>query len=109
MCLRLIVRLPAHGPWKMLGIAPLGRTSGDKELRHFLRVHVLLDRGIARCAETLEDEKYLLLLDQLADLLNGPWRGISVVHTDEIDLAAIDPALVVDHLEVSGLRAADGP
>src|SRR6185437_4275037 len=61
---------------------------------------VLLDRGVGRGAEGLEHERDLVLLDELADHLDGLGRAVAVVVADEVDLAAVDPALVVDLLEV---------
>jgi hypothetical protein len=46
-------------------------------------------------------------LDQLADLLHGLRRRIAVVIGDEVDLAAVDAALVVDHLEIGFFGLAD--
>ncbi len=34
--------------------------------------------------------------------------GYSIVAANEVDLATVDPALVIDHGEVGGLRLADG-
>ena len=50
-----------------------------------------------------DEEQHLFLLDQLAHLLDRAWRTVAVVQADEVDLAAVDPALIVDHLEVGGL------
>ena len=46
-------------------------------------------------------------LDQLARQLDRLRRAVAVVVGDEVDLAAVDAALVVDHLEVGGDRLAD--
>ena len=92
----------------VLGIVPLVGAGGDEQLRHLVFVQITLDRGIGRRAERVEQQQHLLLLDQLAHHLDGLRRAIAVVATDEVDLAAVDAALVVDHGEVGGLRLADG-
>ena len=80
---------------------------GDEQLRHLVVVQILPDRGVRRRAEAIEHERDLLLLDQPTDLLDGLGRAIGVVEADEVDLAAVHAALLVDHLEVGGLRAPD--
>jgi hypothetical protein len=42
----------------------------------------------------------MLQLDKAPHLLDRLRRAIAVVQTDEIDLASIDSALIVDHLEI---------
>jgi hypothetical protein len=49
--------------------------------------------GAVRSAERLEDEQHLLLLDQLAHLLHR-LGGYSRHRGDEVDLAAVDAALM---------------
>src|SRR5258708_193072 len=44
---------------KILRIVPFGRTAQDEDLRHLLGVHVFLDRGVAGCAERIEDQQHL--------------------------------------------------
>ena len=46
-------------------------------------------------------------LDELARLLDRLGRAVAVVIADEVDLAAVDAAGVVDHLEIGGLGLAD--
>ena len=103
----LVVRLPAHGPGKVLRVAPFGRAGGDEQLRHLLGIHVFLDRRIGRRAEALENQQHFVALDQLARLLDGFRRAVAVVIGDEIDLAAVDAALGVDLVEIGGDRLAD--
>ena len=92
----------------MLGIVPLVGAGGDEQLRHLVVVQVALDRGVGRRAERIEQHQHLVLLDQLAHLFDGLRRAVAVVAADEVDLAAVDAALLVDHGEVGGLRLADG-
>ena len=62
---------------------------------------------IARRAERGEHQENLVALDQLADLLDRLRRRIGIVVGDEVDLAAVDAALIVDHPEVGGIGLAD--
>ncbi|MGX0994111.1 hypothetical protein AB7M38_001403 [Bradyrhizobium diazoefficiens] len=105
--LALVIRLEAHRPGKVPGIAELGAAGRDEELRHLLGVHIFHDRGVRGCAERLEDQQNLVALDQLARLLDRLRRRIGVVIADEVDLAAVDAALVVDHPEERGLSLSD--
>ena len=104
----LVARLPAHGPWEVLRIGPFRRTGRDEQLRHLLGVHVFLDRRISRRAQRVHDEQHFVILDQLARLLHRLRRAVAVVIGDEGDLAAVDAALLVDHLEIGSLGLADG-
>ncbi|KAG5719640.1 hypothetical protein E4T56_gene17499, partial [Termitomyces sp. T112] len=70
-------------------------------------VQVLLDRGIGGRAERIEHGQHLVALDQLADLFDGLRRRVAVVIADEVDLATVDAALVVDHLEIGFFGLAD--
>ncbi|MGY3371525.1 hypothetical protein ACVWZL_008650 [Bradyrhizobium sp. GM2.4] len=103
----LVGRLPAHGPGEVLRVIPLGGAGGDEQLRDLLGVEVFLDRAVRGRAERVEHDDHLVALDQLADLLDGLRRRIAVVIGDEVDLAAVDAALVVDHLEVGFFGLAD--
>ena len=105
--LALVVGLKAHGPGEVLGIAEFGAAGGDEQLRHFLGVHVFHDRRIGRRAERLEDQQDLVALHQLARLLDRLRRAVGVVIGDEIDLAAVDAALGVDHVEIGFFGLAD--
>ncbi len=105
--LALVVRLPAHGPRKILGIVPLGGAGGDEQLRHLLRIHVFVYGGIRRRAQRIEDEQHFVALHQLARLLDRLRRAVAVVVADEVDLAAVDAAGIVDLLEVGGFGLAD--
>jgi hypothetical protein len=56
----------------------------------------------------VEHQQHLVLLDQLAHLLDRLGRAVAVVVGDEVDLAAVDAALGVDLLEVGADGLADG-
>ena len=55
-----------------------------------------------------EKKQHLVLLDQLPHLLDGLRRAVAVVAADEVDLAAIDAAVLIDHGEIGGFGLADG-
>ena len=103
----LVGGLPADGPGEVFRIVPLGGARGDEQLRDLLGVQILLDRAVRWRAERVEYGEHLVALDQLADLLDGLRRRIGVVIGDEVDLAAVDAALVVDHLEIGFFGLAD--
>ena len=105
--LALVVGLKTHRPRKILGIAELGAAGGDEQLRHLLGVHVFHDRRIRRRAERLEDQQHLVAFHQLAGLLDRLRRAVGVVIGDEIDLAAVNAALGIDHLEKGFFGLAD--
>src|SRR6185437_11190036 len=75
--------------------------------RHFLVVQIFLDRGIRWRADDLEGGPNLVAFDELAHLLDRLRRTVGVVVLDEIDLAPVDPALLVDHAQIRGLHLAD--
>src|SRR4051794_21403254 len=54
-----------------------------------------------------EQKQHFIALDQLARLLNGFGRTVGIVIRDEIDLAAIDAAIVVYFSEYGRHRLAD--
>jgi hypothetical protein len=56
-----------------------------------------------------KDEGDLILLDELARLLEGLWGRVTIVDTDEVDLAPVDAAPIVDHRQIGSLGDADGP
>ena len=62
---------------------------------------------IAGRAERAEHQQHVVLLDKIArQLQRGPRIGIVVVR-NEADLAAVDAAALVDHVEIGGLGLAD--
>ena len=103
-----VVRVEAHRPREVLGIGEPRRAGRCEQLRHFLAVEIFLHGGVHRRADDLEGEQHLVALDQLADLLDRFRRRIGVVILDQVDLAAVHAALIVDHLEIGSLRLADG-
>ena len=103
----LVVGLPSHGPGEVLRIVPLRRAGGDEQLRDLLGVQILLDCRVGRRAQRIEHQQHLVALDQLAGVLNRFGRAVGVVVGDEVHLAPVDAALLVDHLEVGRFGLAD--
>ncbi len=91
----------------VLGIVPPVCAAVEEKLRHLVVVQIVLHRDVGRRAERIEQEQHLIFLNQLAHDLDGFWRAVTLVATDEVDLAAVDAALVIDHGEVGRLRLAD--
>src|SRR5258707_932055 len=79
-----------------------------KKVPQLFDIEIFLDGRVRGRAEALEDEGDILLLDQAADLLHRLGRAVAVVQADQIELAAVDAALLVDHVEIGGLGFADG-
>ncbi len=103
-----IGRVPAHGPRIFLGMAPLRRTGRQQDVRDLLGIHVFHDRGIRRRAHGADDGDDLVVLDELARLLDRLGRLVAVVERDQLDLAPVHPALLVDHVVIGGLHPALG-
>src|SRR5262249_54247954 len=105
--LALIIRLKADRPRMPFGVVPFGGAGRDKELRHLVLVHVVPDRAVGRRAGASGNQKDLILLNQLARHFDGLGRRIGVIVGDEIDLAAVDAALGVDHFVIARLTFPD--
>ena len=102
----LIVRLEPHSPRELIGLSPFRGAGGDKQMRHLLFIHVLVDGRIGRRAKGLESESHFVFFHQLADLFLGLRRAVAVIICNKFDLAAMDTAFGVDLLETSGNRRA---
>jgi hypothetical protein len=57
-------------------------------------------RGLRRRAERAEQGQHFLLLDQPPGGFDRLRRAVGIVHGEELDLAAVDAALFVQHLEI---------
>jgi hypothetical protein len=55
----------------------------------------------------LKGECDALLFDEPPGLLDGLGRAVAIIKADEVELAAVDPAPLVDHLETRGLGSGD--
>ena len=93
-------------PREVLGIVEFRGAGRQHELRHLLRLEVLLHRRLAGRAGRAEHEEHAVALDELARLLDGLGRRIGVIERDQVDLAAVDAALLVDHLKIGRVDAA---
>ena len=101
-----ITGLPSDRPGIVLVIAPLIGAGGQKQMRHFLLVHIAHDRAVGGRAQGGEAEGDVVLLDQAADLLHRFRRTVGVVERDVVDLMPGDAALFVHHAEERGLQLA---
>ena len=54
-----------------------------------------------------KDERDALLFDEPPGLFDGLGRAVTVVEANQVELAAVDPALLVDQLEIGGLGPGD--
>jgi hypothetical protein len=86
---------------------PLLVAGSDKELRDAPLVEIGSRRQIARRAERSEHQVHALLLDQFTGVFDRRSRIRAVVARDEPDLAAVDPAAFIDHVEIGGLGPSD--
>ena len=79
----------------MRRVAELAAAGRREQLRHLLRVEILLHGRVGRRADRAEDQQHLLLLDQPTHLLDGLGRAVTVVQTEQHDLATVHAALRV--------------
>ena len=73
---------------------------GDKELRNLPVIQVGANGEVSRRSERAEHQQHVVLLDEAARQFQRGRRIGFVVIGDEADLAAVDPAALVDHLEI---------
>jgi hypothetical protein len=104
---RAITRQERHRPGIVPRVVEHAGAGCDEERRNLIVIEILADGRVGRGPDGVEQERDLLLLDEAAHLLDRLRRAIGVVEADEVDLATIDAALLVDHLEIGGLSAAD--
>jgi hypothetical protein len=62
---------------------------------------------VACRAERVEQRQHLVFFDHLAHKLDGFRRAVAVIAGDEVDPAAVDAALFVDHVEIGDFGLAD--
>ena len=70
-------------------------------MRDLSAVEVFLDGDIRRGSDCADFGKHAHVLDKLSRLLNGFGRAVGVVQLRELDLAAVDSALLVQHFEIA--------
>jgi hypothetical protein len=75
----------------------------DEQLRDVLALQIFGDRGVMRGADRGKDQRDLVALHQPPRLLHRFGRRVAVVQRDQIDLAPVDAAALVDHLEITDL------
>jgi len=80
---------------------------GSVQRRDILAVEIFLHGGLRAGAERAEQREHFLLLDQTPRRLDGLRRAVGIVQRQERDLAPVDSALLVQHLEIRRLGAAD--
>src|SRR4051794_11666681 len=91
----------------MLWIIPDAGAVRQEKLWDMTFVQIALNGGIGYIAQALKDECDLILFDKSPDLLDGFRRAVTVIQADEVDLAPINAAPVVDHPEVGKLGASN--
>ena len=97
--------LKPHRPWEMRRIVKRQFGGRHEKLWHFLLVHVRADRQVGGSAPDTHGQQNLVLFHELVRQryrLAGVGAGIEA---DELDLAPVDAAVLVDHLKVSRLGA----
>jgi hypothetical protein len=72
-----------------------------------VRLHIgeFRDSGCARFARG--DQRNFIALDQPSGLLHGFWRRVAVIERNQIDLAAVDAAALIEHPEIADLTLAE--
>ena len=78
-------------------------SGGDEELRNLPVIQVGANGKVSRRSERAEHHQHVVLLDEAARQLQRGRRIGFVVIGDEAHLAAVDPAALVDHLEIRRL------
>src|SRR3954453_21740512 len=102
-------REKAHRPRVALALQRQCReTAPHEELRNGRLVQIWADGERVLRADAAEDREDLVVLDELPRLADGLGRVVRVVDVAERDLAAPDPAVVVDVAEVRVRAARDG-
>ncbi|MGY4499124.1 hypothetical protein ACVWYH_003055 [Bradyrhizobium sp. GM24.11] len=99
-CFGRIQRQPRHRPLELLRVIPLRRAGVEQQLRHALGVEIFVHGGLRRGAERAIEREHLFLLDEAPRRLDAFRRAVGVVHGEKLDLAPVDAALLVQHLEI---------
>src|SRR5690349_8033711 len=76
--------------------ANYGRAGGGRKVRDTVGYQIVHNRYVVGCTESGYQGKNFVLFDQLLDRRNTAGRAVTVILVDEFDLAAVNPALVVD-------------
>ena len=90
-----------------LEIRETRRTGHDKGLRNFFAGEIFRDGQIARRAERREHKGDFVAFHQLAGLFDRLRRTVGIVERDQVDLASVDAAPVIDGADIGDQRLAD--
>ena len=107
---RLVAERRLHADGGLRELRDVGEfrgAGGQEQLRDILALQIFGDRGVMGGADRGEDQRDLVALHQPARLLHRLRRRVAVVERDQVDLAAIDAAALVDHLEIADLALAE--
>ena len=91
----------------MLGVGDGFGQRRYEQLWNFVVVEILPDGEIGGVAKRAKDEGDAFLLDETPRLLDSLRRAVAVVDANQVDFAAVDAALFVNHPEVGRFRPAD--
>ena len=106
---RLVAERPLHAQCRLRVLRDVGElrgTGADEQLRDVLALQIFGDRGVVSGADRGENQGDLVALHQPPGLLHGLRRGVAIVKRNQVDLAAVDAAALVDHLEIADLALA---
>src|ERR1700731_2142108 len=98
---RFEVRIERHGPGESLRIVKASSSRRDEQLGSPLAVQIFLNRDIRCRADCADLGKHAYVLDEFPRLLDGLRGAVGIVQLRELDLAAIDSALLVQHFEIA--------
>ena len=105
--LGLVVELPGVIA-RLDRLRPLPRAARRCDVRH-TRLDQVVEHGDAvRRPQTTKEGEDFVLFDHLLDQRHGLGRVVLVILLDVAELAAVDPALLVEHLEVGLVGLANG-
>src|SRR4029077_16786513 len=102
-------RLPTHCPRKQRWIAEMIVYGGDKKLRNLPFIQVTANGKVARSSERAEHQQDVVFLDKTARKVQSGHRIRFVIMRDKAYLPAVNPAALVDHLEVRCFGFPDRP
>ncbi len=89
-----------HQPGLRRRLVPFRRRADQEQMRHLGAVEIFRRRRTRRGAHGAEHEGDVVVLDQPARGLDRLRRRKAVVERDHVELAPVDAALLVDHVEI---------
>jgi hypothetical protein len=84
-----------------LRIVEAAAASRDEDLRHLVLVEVFLHGDIGNGADGPDLGENAIVINELAGLFNRFRRAERILERDQVDLPAVDAALLVQHLEIA--------